>query len=210
MFKAIIFDFDGTLSDSREVMLLALKRLAGKYNCPEPTEGELAALNRLPIKERFKRIGVPLNKIPEIIQEMQSTFMEYQAHLQPFPGVRECVLVLAEKGFDLYILSTNTRDLMANFLKTNNMAVFKEIISSPDLFGKHDAILKLLQKQGLSREEVLYVGDELRDIEACKSAGIKVLAVSWGHDPLTLLESGSPDFIAHTPEGIWEFAGMMS
>lgn len=208
MLKAIIFDFDGTLSDSREVMMLALGRLAGKYDCPEPKEEELAELNKLPIKERFKKMGVPISKIPEIIRDMQDTFVEHQDCLRPFPGVRECLLVLAERGFDLYILSTNTREVMVNFLKANDMDVFDGIISSPDLFGKHSTILKLLQKQGLSREEVLYVGDELRDIDACKSAGIKVLAVTWGHDSLALLKKGNPDYVVHTPEEILDIAFM--
>ncbi|MDO9535846.1 MAG: HAD-IA family hydrolase [Bacillota bacterium] len=206
MFKAIIFDFDGTLADSSEVMMLALRRMAGRYDYPVLGRKELEELKILPIKDRFKKMGLPIYKIPLLIREIKKTFVEEQDSLRPFPGVREMLLFLAERGFELYVLSTNTREVIGNFLKTNDMDVFVSINSSPGLFGKHRTMLKLLQKQGLSKEDVLYVGDELRDIEACKSAGIKVLAVTWGFDSPTMLENGNPNYIAHTPEEILEIA----
>jgi phosphoglycolate phosphatase len=207
MFKAIIFDFDGTLADSWEVMMLAFRRMAGKYDFPLPGWEQLVELKNLPIKDRFKKMGLPLARMPEVIRNIKKTFVEQQDTLRPFPGMRETFLLLAERGFDLYILSTNTREVIGNFLKAHAMAVPAGINPSQGLLGKHRTILKLLQKQGLSREEVLYVGDELRDIEACRAAGIKIMVVTWGYDGQALLEKGQPDYIAHTPQEILEIVG---
>ena len=207
MFKAIIFDFDGTLADSWEVMMLAFRRMAGKYGYPLPGWEQQVELKNLPVKDRFKKMGLPLSRIPEVIGNIRKTFAEQQDTLRPFPGMRETFLLLAERGFDLYVLSTNTREVIGNFLKAHAMAVAAGINPSQGLHGKHRTILELLQKQGLSREEVLYVGDELRDIEACRAAGIKIMVVTWGYDGQALLEKGQPDYIAHTPEEILEKVG---
>jgi len=206
MYKAIIFDFDGTLADSWSVMMLALNRMADRYGYPKPSREELEELINLPIKDRFQKMGMPLYKMPEVLREIKKTFVEQKDTLRPFSRVRKILFTLAEKGFDLYILSTNTREVIGSFIKNNDMDVFVSINPSSGLFGKHRTILKLLRKEGLSKEEVLYVGDELRDIEACKSASIDILAVTWGFDPLSILEKGNPDYIAHTPEEILTIA----
>jgi phosphoglycolate phosphatase len=206
MFKAIIFDFDGTLSDSWEIMMLAFRRLAVRYDYPFPSPDEIEKLKELPIKARLKKMGIPIYRIPFMIQEIKKTFVEQQDTLRPFPGVCEALHVLAERGLQLYILSTNTEEVIGGFLKKNDMDVFVSIDSAPGLFGKQRSILNLLKRQGLSREETLYVGDELRDIEACKSAGIKFLAVTWGFDSPAMLENGNPDYIARTPQEILEIA----
>jgi phosphoglycolate phosphatase len=66
-----------------------------------------------------------------------------------------------------------------------------------------------MRQLGLQTDELLYVGDELRDIEACKKAGVRIVAVAWGYDPLPLLVSGNPDGIAKTPEELLRFVRRM-
>jgi phosphoglycolate phosphatase len=59
-----------------------------------------------------------------------------------------------------------------------------------------------MKKYRVTAEEILYVGDEHRDIEACQKTGVKMAAVTWGFDPLSLLQRGGPDYIADRPEDI--------
>jgi hypothetical protein len=70
---------------------------------------------------------------------------------------------------------------------------------SNNLFGKDRSIRKFLSRFCVDKGGLIYVGDELRDIEACRLAGVRIVAVTWGFDPAPLIESGKPDFIATTP-----------
>ena len=65
----------------------------------------------------------------------------------------------------------------------------------PRLFGKGKALKRILRAERLTRADVLYIGDELRDVEAAKKAGVKVAAVAWGFHTAELLRSGSPDYV---------------
>ncbi len=202
--RAIIFDFDGTLADSWAVLMLALPYLAAKYGYPEPGCKEIAELKKIPLKERLKKTGLPFYRIPSIIRDIKKFFMENQHALHPFPAMRDVTLALTEIGIDLHIITTNSLQVVENFLEVHNMAFFDTIVSSRGLFGKKRSILKLLKDKALLKDEVFYVGDELRDIEACKAAGIKVVSVTWGYDPAELLKKGNPDYLVYRPEDILE------
>ncbi len=78
------------------------------------------------------------------------------------------------------------------------------------MFGKHRYIGRLLKEKKRSGEEALYVGDELRDVQACKKVSVKVAAVTWGYDKVELLEQGHPDFLIHHPLDLPELVAMIN
>ena len=202
MFTSVIFDFDGTLVDSREIALLVYRRLTRKHQLPELTPEALETLKNLPILDRLKVMRYPVYRLPEIFREMKKAYRENLATLSPYPGIREVLGTLAGRGYDLHILSSNSRDNIAPFLKTHDMEVFSSIRTSPGLFRKHRTLRRLLRELGIPGQKALYVGDELRDIEACRTAGVPVLAVTWGYDAPALLDRGSPDFMVDRPREI--------
>jgi len=79
-------------------------------------------------------------------------------------------------------------------------ALFDFIHSGRSLFGKDRVIRKLINHEQLQADRVVYIGDETRDIEASRAAGIAVIAVSWGLNRRDLLASLSPDQIADKPD----------
>jgi phosphoglycolate phosphatase len=86
------------------------------------------------------------------------------------------------------------------FLDINNLSdLFDFVYSGKSLFGKEKVIRRMLIHENLSADRVVYVGDETRDIEASKHAGIPVVAVSWGLNSRAALASLSPDQIADDP-----------
>ena len=202
MFKSIIFDFDGTLADSREVALEVYRRLSCKYNLPELTPDKLEKLKNLPIMDRFKEMRYPVYRLPEVFREIKKAYREHLPSLHPYPGIREALMTLRERGYDLYILSSNSRENILYFLDNFDMDFFVGIKSSPGLFGKQRTLGQLTREFRISKKEALYVGDELRDIEACRGAGVAVMAVTWGYDSPALLARGNPDLTANSPEEI--------
>ena len=99
-------------------------------------------------------------------------------------------------------MSSNSLDNINTFLEANHIELFENIQSSRGLFDKHVTINRLISKLGVKKDEVIYIGDEYRDIEACKKIGIKVISVLWGFDPKELLEKAQPDYIVSEPNEI--------
>jgi len=73
------------------------------------------------------------------------------------------------------------------------------VVGYPRLFGKGKALKRILRAEKLERADVLYVGDEVRDIEAAQRAGVKCAAVTWGFHAADLLRTANPDFVLETP-----------
>ncbi len=202
MVKHIIFDFDGTIADSRAIGLQIVNMLAKKYHYQEFSMAELQSYNNIPIKERLKKIGVPLYKIPQMSVDGLVQYKRLMHSLQAYDGIREILDGLKDEGMYLAIISSNSVENIKEFLRENNLDVFDNIFSVSNLFGKHRSIARYLKGSGLAAGEVIYIGDELRDIEASKKTGVKIIAVVWGFDARELLISGNPDYLADKPEDI--------
>jgi phosphoglycolate phosphatase len=202
MLKHIIFDFDGTIADSSDIGVQIFNELSEKYNYKKLTREELILVNNRPIKERLKHIGVPLYRLPGLIMDAQSRYRLLLSLLKNFAGMKELFETLTAEGFSLSIISSNSAENIESFLKSNGLNYFDNIISVNNLFGKHIALRKFLKKNKLKGSEIIYIGDELRDIQACKKIPVRIITVSWGYDSLDLLKSGDPDFISDKPEDI--------
>ncbi|MGE5453800.1 MAG: HAD-IA family hydrolase [Methylocystaceae bacterium] len=204
MIKHIVFDFDGTIADAKDVGYHIINELAGKHNYPKLTLEELSNINNYPIKERLKKIGVPLYKIPQLSLETLHIYRNLIQSVQAFDGMHDLLVNLQKEGFILSIISSNSVDNIKVFLHKHDLEFFDNIISVKNLFGKHVSIKKYLRQFRLRADEIIYIGDELRDIEACKKLRVKIISVVWGFDPLTLIKRGNPDYIAYQPNEILE------
>lgn len=205
MYKYIIFDFDGTIVDSSNVFLHIGNQIAEKYGVNKITSEELKALNNLTVKEKCKKLGIPLYKVPSIAIEMLEHFYHYTDDLILIDGIKDAIMRLKEVGFSLGIISSNATSNIEKFLNSINLNVFDCIYSSPGIFGKHRTINKFLKKTNTENEHVLYIGDESRDIIACKKTKVKMIAVTWGYDSMELLKAHKPDFIACHPLDILDY-----
>jgi phosphoglycolate phosphatase len=206
MVKHVIFDFDGTLVDSLHLSFTIYNALAEKFKYKKVTYEEIHELKHAPLKERFKAVGLPLYKIPIMTFDAMTMYNHGIHDLKAFDGINELLTNLKQAGLGISVLSSNSVKNISEFFDRNHIVGFDNILSSKNLFGKHKTIKKFLKKNSLSREDIIYVGDELRDVEACKKLAVKVIAVLWGFDPKNLLETGHPDFFANEPEDIFNFA----
>ncbi len=205
MIKHIIFDFDGTIVDSLDLSFYIYNELAAKFKYKPITREDMHILKNAPLKERFKVVGLPLYKIPKMTFEVMTLYNDGIKHLKAFDGINELLANLKNTGLNLSVLSSNSVNNITDFFENNNIVGFDHIISSNNLFGKHKTLKKFMKHNNLTPDEIIYVGDELRDVEACKKLAVKVIAVLWGFDPKNLLETGKPDYFATEPEDIYNF-----
>lgn len=200
MLKHLIFDFDGTVVDSAGLYIKLCNEMADELKVPPVNIESLKELASLTIKERCKKLNIPLYRLPFLSTLVQGKIADHIHELKWVNGMEEEIQKLKNMGYDLKIISSNSVNNILSFFENNNPNLFKDIYSSKGIFNKHRSIKALLRKYKIKRDEAVYIGDEYRDIKACKKAKIRIIAVTWGYDPKDLLLKGNPDFIADTPE----------
>lgn len=199
--KLIIFDFDGTIADSRNTIVEIANRLAIEFGYEPVDEEELLRLSQLSSREIIQQSPVPFYKIPFLLGRLKKELNKEISDLKPFSGITDSLAQLKENGYILGIITSNIEDNVIAFLTNNNLDSFFEFIhTGTTLFGKHKIINRLIKRRNLSLEGIVYVGDETRDIEAAKKSKIKVIAVSWGFNSPNILAEYKPDFLIHHPQ----------
>lgn len=196
----MIFDFDGTIADSAELYVNILNSVSDKLRLPKLDINELRQLTRMPLTERCKKLGIPLYRLTFLNRKMHKEIKNYVHEIEWVEGIEDQLIKLKNKGFKLVIISSNSTENIKAFLKKSEFEIFDIIYTSSRVFSKHKVINKLIKRLKIDKEEAIYIGDEYRDIMACKKAGIKIISVAWGFDSKELLMEGHPDYIANTPE----------
>ncbi|MDA8336817.1 MAG: HAD hydrolase-like protein [Peptococcaceae bacterium] len=201
MIKHVLFDFDGTIADSRYLAIELLNKLAELYNFRQLKEEDFEHLRALSIIERCKFMQVPIQAIPAIFISLLKGYNA--ANLPIYKGMDEVIRSLKKSDYVLSIISSNLVENINNCLKGNNINVFDRVYSG-NYFRKDVTIRNYLYKNKLNTEDVVYIGDESRDIVACKLNNIKIIAVSWGYESLQRLVKNNPDFTANSPGELFE------
>ncbi|PPA71160.1 HAD family hydrolase [Jeotgalibacillus proteolyticus] len=200
--KYVIFDFDGTLADSKQAMLTSWNAIARKYKYKELTFSDIEAMGRMSMRERSAMVNFPMYKIPIVIPQFYRLYKAALNKVEFFDGIKEMLQKIEEKGYKTVILSSNSKDNILTFLERNHVSGISEVICSSSIFGKDKLLNRFLMDHKLTPSEIIYAGDEQRDIIACKKAGVPVIWVSWGYDSIEVIEKLQPEFQAHSPEEI--------
>jgi phosphoglycolate phosphatase len=120
--------------------------------------------------------------------------------LHAFDGMPELIRKLHAEGHELFILSTNSIRNLRHFTQQQKIRkYFLEIYGGVGMFGKAPALRRLLKEQNLDIGRAVYVGDELRDVEAAKAIGLRAVAVTWGFASRDNLKAAQPAALADTP-----------
>lgn len=204
MKKIIIFDFDGTLANTNEISYNIYVTMCERYEVPVLTKDELSELKQLPVKERLKKIKVPLRRVPKLLRESWTLYYDHMDSVSYFDGIDTVLTQLSDKGLKLVILSSNDRRNIERFLAFQSVNPFTHIYDKAKALKKDKVLKKLLKKERLRLDEALYIGDELRDVDACVRMGMDIVAVSWGLDEKDVLKHYNPGPVVDTPEALLE------
>ncbi|MED1205580.1 HAD-IA family hydrolase [Heyndrickxia acidicola] len=199
MFKTVIFDFDGTLVYSRSLAIQLFNDFADKYGYKKIRDDEVQYLSTLSIPNRLKALKCPMYKLPMLLIDMKKKYKRDVVTLGCVDGIREVLRDLKKHGLTIGILSSNYEENIKSFLDSNKIDNFDFVYTASNIFGKDKAILRLMKEKGITPSEMLYIGDELRDIEACNKIHVPCAAVTWGFEAEELLISANPQYIIHEP-----------
>lgn len=205
MKQLLIFDFDGTIADGLSTVVSIFKNIAPDY---VDTSVSIDLLREHGASEVIKILNIKRKDIPKLLIKGKKEMLKSIPDLRVFPGLKEQLTALQRRGATLVILSTNSNKAIAEFLKNNNMShIFIEVVGDVLPFGKASAIKKTTRKLGFSAEQVVYTGDEVRDMKAAQSAGVKSAAVCWGFNTKSALQNVKPNYIIENPRELVEYLG---
>ena len=199
MKKIIIFDFDGTIADSFPPMVKILKEQVKKMGYGDLTDKQIEVLRSMRPLDIIRHFKFPIWKIPRLIKTVREDLFKQINDVKIFSGISELIDNLKTKKIKYGILTSNSKKTVEAFLNANNLKGFDFIESETNIFKKSSHLSYIVTKYLLNKNEVVYIGDEVRDIEACHEIGIDIISVTWGYNNKAVLEKNRPTFIVNSP-----------
>jgi phosphoglycolate phosphatase len=193
-FSLAIFDYDGTLADSFPWFCSVLNQTARQFGFREVAEGEADALRALESREIMARLGVPLWKLPAIAVHMRRLSAEAGDAVPLFPDVEPMLARLAASGVTIAIVSSNGEEAVRRTLGAAAAHV-SHFDCGASLWGKSAKFKAVIAKAGALSQRTISIGDEIRDIDAARRAGIAAGAVTFGYNTAASLRARGPDLI---------------
>lgn len=212
MKKSILFDLDGTLTDSGEGIISCAKMTLERFGLPIPSPDELRTFVGPPLGDSFMKYGVPADRVEEAIAVFRSRYLpigKFENHL--YPGIRELLETLKGQGHKLYVATSKPEVTAVEVLEHFDLASFFECICGATFdqsrVSKSDVIAFLLEQIGTDTDAVM-VGDTAFDVIGAAAHGIPTIGVSWGYGKVPDMKKVGAAAIADTPEMLLKLLNM--
>jgi phosphoglycolate phosphatase len=201
-YRLVIFDFDGTLADSFPWFASNFNDLADRYRLPRLGLAELEALRRYDAYQLSRVYKISLWKMVVIGEHLKKLMARQIDQVHLVEGMQSVIDALAQHGVMLAVVSSNAEENVRRVLGAENAAKMVVFECGVSLSGKKAKFKQILKKVGLSPNEAISVGDEVRDLKSSRQAKIAFGAVGWGYTHLDTLRMHMPDAIFSRPEEI--------
>lgn len=181
--KEIAFDFDGTLVDSLAVTVEVLNEVLPKFGLRRVRGEDVEYFRKNGARATMVKTGLSWWKVARINGAVKRKLRKRISGAKMFLGIEKLWNDLKMNGWRVGIVSSNDRK--------NIKLKVDYVMAGGSLLGKERLLKKL-------RKNTIYVGDEVRDIEAARKVGVKIIAVSWGFNDKEVLKKAKPDYLVET------------
>lgn len=188
-YKTYLFDLDGTLLDTNELIYQSFVNTCRIYTGLELTRDEVNRHIGIPLQNQLSlylgfKTDEEMDEIVKKHQEFQETI--YKETLKAFPGVVQGLKDLSKKDVKIGIVSSRTRPSLDRYLKHIGIYDYFTVISTPENTINHkphpEPVLWALSQFDSNKKETLFIGDATFDIESGSSAGVDTAFVSWSYN----------------------------
>ena len=210
MINTVLFDFDGTLVNTNDVIIASWQHTYKHYLGREESIEKITSCFGEPLLLTMEREfpGVP----PEESAEVYRIFQQENAHLlvKIFPGIKELLQKLKDAGYRMAIVTSRTRESARRYMDMFGISEFFETLVTCDDTTVHkpnpEPILLCLEKMGIKAEEAIMVGDSPFDIKCANNAGVKSVMVGWRitSDNASMIPDAKEDYNIETPDQMLE------
>ena len=206
--KTILFDLDGTLTDSGEGIMNSAALALEHYGIPVPEREKMRVFVGPPLHETFVKFGIPdeeADNAVEIYRSRYNTIGKFENF--PYPGIPQMLAQLQAAGHTLLVATSKPEALSIEILEHFDLAKYFHRICGASLdrsrSSKEDVIAYLLQESSTT-EDIIMVGDTAFDVLGAKAHGIPCIGVSWGYGNVSDMCSAGAAAIAQTVDELKE------
>lgn len=205
--RCIVFDLDGTLVDTTELILHAFREAFTAAGLPVPPGRELLALIGRPLVRQMAALSPGhADRLVALYQEAYER--SHDALARSFPGIREALGTLRERGYSLGIATSKRDFTTGRALDYFGLKPFFEAVVTANDTRRHkpdpEPLLEALRRLGAGPEEATYIGDSTHDIRCAHAAGVAAGAVAWSPFEREQLEAEKPDYWIGEPASLEE------
>lgn len=207
MGRTILFDLDGTLTDSGEGIINCATLALNHFGLPIPDRETMRVFVGPPLDETFIKFGVPADKTDEAIAVYRSRYTTIgKFENYPYPGVEQLLQRLCSDGHRLFVATSKPEGMSVEILEKFGLAQYFEMICGATLDGsrskKADIISYLLERSG-GADNAIMVGDTAYDVIGAKAHGMPAVGVSWGYGKADDMASAGAMAIASTMDELY-------
>jgi phosphoglycolate phosphatase len=208
MAKTILFDLDGTITDSGEGIINCAELALRHFGLPVPDRAAMRVFVGPPLDETFMKFGVHPDQTDEAIRVYRSRYIPIgKFENSPYPGVEDLLARLKARGHKLYIATSKPEQMSVDILEHFGLAKYFDRICGATMDGsrskKADIITYLLQSTGAAADAIM-VGDTAYDVIGAAEHQIPCIGVSWGYGLIEDMEKAGAVGIAHSPEALMQ------
>ena len=202
MKKTILFDLDGTLTDSGEGIINCAALALRHFGLPVPAYEDMRTFVGPPLRDSFIRFGVPADQADEAIRVYRSRYIPTgMFENTPYPGIRELLEALRAEGYTLYVATSKPEEMSVTILEKFDLAKYFHRICGASIDSSRstkDAVIAYLLESSGAKEDMVMVGDTKYDILGAKAHGIPAIGVGWGYGKVEEMEEAGAVGIAET------------
>jgi pyrophosphatase PpaX len=205
--RAVLYDFDGTLADSTELIMRCYRHTMRTHLGQVPADEVWLSGFGMTLESQMRRFG----RDPAEVEAMLDTYREHQDGLhddllRPFPDAVETVAELERRGYGLAIVTSKHRRAAMRGMELCGLVRHFDVIITPEDVAEPkphpEPVLMALEKLGVAPDEALFVGDSPHDVAAGRAAGTRTAAALWGPFPRQALEDARPDAFLHAQQDV--------
>ena len=202
-YKLVLWDFDGTLADTLSIALGIYNRMAVEKRFKPITDPD--SVREMNMREFLRSHEVPAYRVPFAFNAFLKELRRLAPDICLNNGIGSTLQSITDLGIQQGVVSSNATETIRQCLEANLAKHhFAFISGTSKIFGKERRLKKAVKESGCGIHEVLYVGDEIRDIEASKAAQMDIAAAGWGLNSETALATHSPTHLISHPDELLE------
>lgn len=203
--RYLLFDLDGTLTDTTELILSTFRETLRLLGLPARSDEELLSQVGRPLHLQMRDIDH--KRADELSALYARLYRKFHGRLaREIPGIRESLTVLKERGYRMAVVTSKRSSGTRYDLEYFGLEALIETVITAEDTDNHkphpEPPLKALERLGASPGEATFIGDSPFDIRSARGAGMSAGAVEWSPFPRDILEAESPDYWVSTPRSL--------
>ena len=206
--KTILFDLDGTLTDSGPGIMNCAAATFREFGCPIPDEKAMRTIIGPPLRDSFLRFGIPAEKVADAVAFYRSIYtVTGKYENTPYPGIRRLLERLKAEGHKLYVATSKPEHMAQDILEHFDLARYFDRICGADtdhIRSTKEAVIEYLLENIGGAANAIMVGDTVFDVQGAAFHGINTVCVGWGYGDREAMLSAGAIGIADTMDELYK------